>query len=355
MQTKEKLTIGALIGTAFCGLIYLIKSVLTPFICSLIIAYFLDPLVDYLTNKHKLPRLTATALILGLFLSIFIGASAILLPIIYTQAAELIDAVPRYLQVITRDLYPKIIATLNGFGMRLDSDFSHLVNGEKSSSYFIDLSRDFFSKALSSSSAFINVLSLIFITPILVFYLLKDWDILTRKIYELLPENIAAPTKEIAEEINKTLVSYVRGQLHVCLILATFYSISLSLVGLNFGFLIGFLTGMFAFIPYVGMLSGTSAAIIVALFQWGFNFGNLALVAVIFLVAQLIESNFLTPKLIGDKIGLHPVWMIFGLFVFGVLFGFIGVLLAVPLTAICSVIIKYFALKYKKKFVLQDE
>jgi predicted PurR-regulated permease PerM len=109
---------------------------------------------------------------------------------------------------------------------------------------------------------------------------------------------------------------------------------------------------MFAFMPYIGMLFGTSAAIIIALFQWGFNFTNLAPVAIIFLVAQLIESNFLTPKLIGNKIGLHPVWIIFGLFVFGVLLGFVGVLLALPLTAICGVIIKYFVLQYKKKFTL---
>jgi predicted PurR-regulated permease PerM len=197
----------------------------------------------------------------------------------------------------------------------------------------------------------INILSLIFITPILVFYLLKDWNILMIKIYELLPKSIAKQTKEVAGDINKTLAGYVRGQFNVCLILAIFYAASLSLVGLNFGFLIGFLTGMFAFVPYVGMFCGTVAAIVVALFQWGFDFTYLSLVAAIFLLAQLVESNFLTPKLIGDKIGIHPVWMIFGLFVFGVLFGFLGVLFAVPLTAIFGVIAKYFALQYKRKFV----
>jgi len=352
MQTREKYIIGALVLTVFCGLIYLIKSALTPFIFSLVVAYFLNPLVDYLSNKCKLARLTATALILGLFLSIFIGASAILLPIIYAQTAELIDALPKYLQVITQNFYPQIVSLLNGFGISLDSDFAHLVSGEKFSSYFLGLSQDFFSRALSSSATFINILSLIFIMPILVFYLLKDWNLLMQKIYELLPKNIAKTTKEIAKEIDKTLAGYVRGQFHVCLILAAFYSISLSLAGLNFGFLIGFLTGMFAFIPYIGMIFGTSAAIILALFQWGFDFTNLSLVTIIFLVAQLIESNFLTPKLIGNKIGLHPVWIIFGLFVFGVLFGFVGVLLAVPLTAICGVIIKYFVLQYKKKFAL---
>ncbi|MBU6140930.1 MAG: AI-2E family transporter [Proteobacteria bacterium] len=352
MQTKEKIFATALVLAIFCGFIYLVKSVLTPFIYSLIIAYFLDPLVDYLATKHKLSRITATSLILGLFLSIFISLSAVLLPIIYIQATDLVSALPRYLQIITQDFYPKIIGVLNGFGVSLDSDFSQLMNSEKSNSYFADLSQNFFSNALSSSATFINILSLIFITPILIFYLLKDWDILIKNTYEFLPKSIAPSAKEIAREIHKTLAGYVRGQFNVCFILAIFYSISLSLIGLNFGFLIGFLTGILAFIPYVGMLSGTIAALVVALFQWGFDFKELALVGTVFLVAQLVESNFLTPKMIGKKIGLHPVWMIFGLFFFGSLLGFIGVLIAVPLTAICSVVIKYFALKYKKKFVL---
>lgn len=347
MQIKA--IIALLILTFFCGLFYLIKSVLTPFICSLIIAYFLNPLVDRLTTKHKLSRLASTSLILGLFLSIFISVSAILLPIIYMQTADLIEALPRYLQILSREFYPKIVKIIEPFGVQLDAEIGHLISGDKSK--FVALSQHFLSNALSSSLTFINLLSLIFITPILVFYLLKDWDILMTKIYELLPKSVAKPTKDIAQDINKTLAGYVRGQFNVCLILAVFYAASLSLVGLNFGFLIGFLTGMFAFIPYVGMFCGTIAAIVVALFQWGFDFTNLSLVAVIFLFAQLIESNFLTPKLIGDKIGIHPVWMIFGLFVFGALFGFFGLLFAVPLTAICGVITKYLALQYKRKFV----
>lgn len=345
----NKTIIAIVILVVFGGLIYLIKSVLTPFICSLVIAYFLNPLVDYLTNKHKLSRLTSTSLILGLFLSIFISLSAILLPIIYMQTAALIEELPRYLEIVTKEFYPKIIQILEPLGLQFDNDIVHLISSDKSK--FIALSQNFLGNALSSSLTLINILSLIFITPILVFYLLKDWDVLMIKIYELLPKSIAKQTKDIAGDINKTLAGYVRGQFNVCLILAIFYAISLSLVGLNFGFLIGFLTGMFAFVPYVGMFCGTVAAIVVALFQWGFDFTYLSLVAAIFLFAQLIESNFLTPKLIGDKIGIHPVWMIFGLFVFGVLFGLLGVLLAVPLTAVFGVVIKYFALQYKRKFV----
>lgn len=344
---QNRVTIAIVIFTIFCGLIYLVRSVLSPFIFSLIIAYLLNPLVEHLVSKNKISRITASSLILGLFLSVFISICAVLLPIIYIQTTELIDELPKYLQIIAHDFYPRIIAAFKPFGIELDSDLSHLIIQDKPR--LVNFSQNFLGSALTSSLTLINVISLIFITPILIFYLLKDWDILTKKTYSFLPEYISHPVKEVAHEIHKILGGYVRGQFNVCLILTIFYSISLSFVGLNFGFLIGFLTGIFAFIPYIGMLCGTTVAFILALFQWGFDFTNLSFVALIFIFAQIIESNFLTPKLIGDRIGVHPVWMIFGLFVFGILFGFIGVLFAVPLTAVCGVIARYFAKKYKNK------
>ena len=221
---------------------------------------------------------------------------------------------------------------------------------EKINSKLIELSKNIFDNAITSSIVLINVISIIFIAPILVFYLLKDWDLFLKKINSYLPRRISAPVKEIAKEIDKTLSGYIRGQFNVCIILAIIYAALLSICGLNFGFLIGFLTGLFAFVPYIGMLLGVTAAIIASLFQWGFDISHIAVISSIFIFGHLIESNFLTPKLIGSKIGLHPIWIIFGLFVFGALFGFVGVLIAVPLTAIFGVIIKYFAIEYKKKF-----
>jgi predicted PurR-regulated permease PerM len=129
-----------------------------------------------------------------------------------------------------------------------------------------------------------------------------------------------------------------------------FYSLALTLSGLNFGFLIGFITGLLSFIPFVGMGIGVFTALLVGCFQWGLSLSNFIVVISIFTAGQIIESNFLTPRLVGKKIGLHPVWIIFGLFVFGSLFGFIGVLLAIPLTAIFGVILKFFAAKYKESF-----
>ena len=350
MKTRDKIIFSLLALVAFGWLISMIKSILTPFISSLIIAYFLDPLVDYLCKKHKLSRLTATSLIMGLFLAFIISTSAILLPIIYIQTHALISSLPGYLEIFISDFYPAIADALNHLGFKLDTNFSHLTENSEIANQLLGLSSNVLSGAASSSVTIINILSLIFITPILVFYLLKDWDILVGKINDLLPKKFSSSLKKLASDIDKTLAGYIRGQFNVCLILGIIYSSLLSFTGLNFGFLIGFLTGIFSFIPYVGMLCGVGFAVAVGLFQWGFDLTHISLVALVFIFGQIIESNFLTPKLIGKKIGLHPVWIIFGLFVFGSLFGFVGILIGVPLTAICGVVIKHLAASYKQKF-----
>ncbi len=344
MQSKNKLVYFAGILAALFWLIYTVKSVLAPFVFAFVIAYFLNPLISHITNKHRLSRLTAVSIILSIFFAVFTGLCVILLPIIYAQTIELAGALPQYMQVITQNILPKIIEILTKTGFKVEADFSSLLDNKIN----IDLS-GFLHNALNSSIALINILSLIFITPILVFYLLKDWNLLVRNINDFLPRNVATAGKKIIGDINQVLSNYIRGQLNVCLILGLFYSIGLSLAGLDFGFLIGFLTGIFCFIPYLGMFIGVGVAVVVALFQWGFDHSHLATIALIFTIGQIIESNFLTPKMIGSKVGLNPVWVILGFFVFGVLLGFIGILLAVPLTAICGTIIKHFALEYKKQ------
>lgn len=350
MKSKDKIIYGIIILAFFFWLIYLVKSILAPFICSLIIAYFLDPLVDRLTEKHNVARPKATSLILGLFFALFISFSLLLLPIIYSQSIALIEVVPEYFGTITTDLYPIVAKSLNDLGFSLDSDLSHIIEKDQMTSQVLGFSKNILGNAVSSSVVIINVLSLTFVTPILIFYLLKDWDVMIKRISHYLPRNGSSEIKKVVKEIDRTLSGYIRGQFNVCLILGITYAVLLSFTGLNFGFLIGLLTGMLSFIPFLGMLTGVIIAMVVAFFQWGFDVTYISVIGAVFLFGQVVESNFLTPKLIGSKIGLHPVWMIFGLFFFGALFGFVGVLVAVPLTAICGVIFKYFALEYKKKY-----
>lgn len=348
MKLSEKSIL--LITIFLCGcLIYMIRSVMTPFIFSLVAAYFLNPLVNLLDKKFKLSRLASTSLIMVLFLTIIIVLAVTLLPVLCDQLISLASSLPSYLQTLAQDLYPKIVANLNKAGMNLNPDISHLLQDERMNSQFVDVAKSVLNNAINSSATVINLLSLIFIMPILIFYLLKDWNHLVDHINEYLPHGISTTTRKIAGDIDKSMSAYIRGQFNVCMILAAFYSISLGISGLNFGFLIGFCTGLLIFIPYIGMLCGIITATIVGLVQWGFNPTYVIIITSIFVVGQILESNFLTPKLIGDRIGLHPVWIIFGLFVFGALLGIIGVLFAVPLTAISGVFVKHFLFEYKKR------
>ncbi len=351
MKLREKIICVALALFCCAYLLYSVRSVLTPFICSIVIAYFLNPLVNRFHRQYKINRLRATSLILGLFFATLIGVSLLIIPVIYSQTIEFIDSIPSYFKIITTEFYPKFSKFANNMGFTFEDDFAHLAAKEDVASKAINFSKDLLGNLINSSSVLLNMLSLFFITPILLFYFLKDWEVIVKKINEYLPRNGGDQIRKVFLDINKTMSGYIRGQFNVCLMLGIMYAAMLSFTNLNFGFLIGFMTGMLVFIPYVGMLIGVTIAIIVALFQWGLDMENIALVSLVFLIGQVVESNFLTPKLVGEKIGLHPLWLMFGLFFFGISFGFIGVLFAVPLTAISGVIVKNIATEYKKRFV----
>ena len=194
----------------------------------------------------------------------------------------------------------------------------------------------------------LNLLSLLFITPIVTFYVLRDWDIMMEKISSWLPQKHRSVILEQFRLIDITLAGYIRGQTNVCLLLGTFYAIGLMLVGLDFGFVIGFMTGILSFIPYVGLLVGMSVGLCVAFVQFGGleGIGSIGIVAAIFVVGQVIEGNFVSPKLVGDKVGLHPLWIMFGMLAGAALFGFVGVLISVPMTAVIGVLMRFMLSKY---------
>lgn len=349
MILRDKIIFWILGIAAFFYFLNSISSILFPFITAVMVAYFLDPLVNKL-QKFKLSRPICALIISGFFVAIIAVICLVILPSIYRESVNFINLVPGYFEVFIKETYPSIVNFLQAKGYRINSDFAGYLNEEnlpKILSFFQDILKNI----MKSSVSIINIFSLIFIIPILVFYLLKDWHLLVGNINGYLPSKYALKIRKIFGEIDKTLSGYLRGQLNVCLILGGIYAVGLGIVGLNFGILIGFFTGIMAFVPYVGMVIGVIMALIVALFQWGIDFTQLWSLAIVFLIGQIIESNFLTPKLVGKKIGLHPVWVIFAIFVFGILFGFVGVLFSVPLAAICGVIIKFIAHEYKDSFV----
>ena len=193
-----------------------------------------------------------------------------------------------------------------------------------------------------------NGLVVLVVAPVVAFYLLLDWDRMTASIDDLLPRDHAPVIRELAADIDRTLASFVRGQGTVCLILGTFYAIALMLIGLQFGLIVGLVAGLLTFIPYVGALVGGVLSIGLALFQFWGDWIWIAAVAAVFMVGQAVEGNFLTPKLVGSSVGLHPVWLLFALAAFGTLFGFVGMLVAVPVAAMLGVLARYGIAHYRK-------
>jgi len=347
MKLKDKIIFCFALLAVFVWFLYLINSVLAPFICAIIIAYFFNPLANKL-QKYQLSRTFAALIILGVFLLAITLIMVFLAPILYDQFSSLINAIPKYYDIFITKTYPKIVTMAAHFGLNLNNDITSYFDN-KNLTKLLSFSNDILGNIMKSGVTIVNVISLIFVTPILIFYLLKDWNILVNQIDKYLPKRYASSIRKVFREIDYSLSGYVKGQFNVCLILGILYGTGLSFSDLNFGFLIGFLTGIMSFIPYIGMLIGATITVIIGLFQWGFDLAQFGIIATVFLVGQIIESNFLTPKLIGEKIGLHPAWIIFGLFVFATLFGFTGVILAVPMCAIVGVVIKFIASEYLKR------
>lgn len=323
--------------TAFGGLLWLFSPVLLPFVVGLAIAYLLDPAVDRL-ELFGLPRWAATAAALTLFgLTAFL-ALLLLVPLIQAQIAHLVDVLPGYAaraREAAAPLMEKILARLSPDDVaRLRAAVGQHVGDV--AGWVGKLMRG----VLSSGVALFDVLSVLFITPVVAFYLLRDWDLLVAKVDSWLPRRSADTIRDQCREVDRTLAGFLRGQATVCLSLGGFYAVALTLAGLDFALVIGLMSGLLTFIPYVGSLFGLVASVGLAALQFD-EAWRVAAVAGVFAFGQMIEGNVLTPKLVGDKVGLHPVWVMFSLLAGGALFGFLGVLLAVPVAAALGVLVRF--------------
>lgn len=320
----------------------------------MIVAYLLDPIVDKMTEKG-IKRGFATALIISLFFTIIIGLAIIIIPIIYDQIVAFISKVPVYVEYFDDKIHPIIEKITESLGITKTQSNGVGEYISKNSEGIMEISKRFFSNLLSSSIGIISTISMLLIMPITAFYMLKDWDNIVASVNKNLPKKYSGTIKKIFTEVDRTVSAYIRGQIQVCLILGLFYGISLTITGLEFGFLIGFATGLASFIPYIGMLIGVVVGLVVAFFQYGPDLASLGMIFAIFAIGQIVEGNFITPRLIGEKVGLHPMWIIFGLFTGGALMGFVGVLIAVPVTAIVGVLIRFTLEDYRKHFTDEPE
>ncbi len=329
-----------LAGMAVFGLLlFLLRDILLPFVAGMAVAYLFDPIADRLED-WGLSRTMATVVIIALFMIVTLGALFLLLPILYHQALDLMSRAPAIAGAV-RDYVLSLFETLAPDQI------------ERASEALAGFTDDIVGWALSfgeglwrSGLALVNLIAMLFITPIVTFYLLRDWDHMTARMDALLPRKHAAVIREQLRKINDTLAGFVRGQGLVCLTLALLYAVGLSLAGLDFGLIVGLSAGALSFIPYVGAIAGFVVGVTLAFLQFD-DLIRVGAVALVFAVGQVLEGNFLSPKLVGERVGLHPVWVIFGAFAGATLFGFVGILLAVPATAVIGVLVRFAIERYE--------
>lgn len=343
MSQEKQMWFWAAGFAAFLFLLYVLSSVLTPFVAGLAVAYFLDPLADRLEHLLK-SRSAATAVILLVFFAIVGALGMALFPLLQAQITGLVTRIPDAVEAAHGLLDPLVAQIEREMGveeLQKLKDNAGAFAGE-AVSWLIGVLKSLF----LGGKAFVNTLSLLFIMPVVAFFLLRDWDVLVAKVDSLLPRKSAHTIREQFRDIDATIAGFVRGQATVCLALGAIYATGLTLVGLEFGLLIGLGTGLMAFVPYVGMLIGLLVAGSVALVQFSDPFSFL-MVAAVFGVGQTIDAAFLTPNLVGGRVGLHPVWIIFALMAGGALFGFTGVLLAVPAASVIGVLVRFGIGRYR--------
>jgi len=337
-------TLWLIIFLATMALIYALRSILLPFVLGCLIGYLLDPLVDWL-QKHKINRNIATILVL---LSIVLVSVPTIITISYfaeLQLKSFINAMPQYIASFNHKIMPLINSLQESFpALSKESALNYLQNNFTQA---IQFSGRFFHKIITGGYAIFNIISLLLITPVVAFYMLRDWDNFINHINNILPKSHRKTIQQQALAIDNILSSFIRGQLSVCLILGAFYAIGLSIIRLDLGLVVGFISGIISFIPYVGSITGFILSMAIAFAQFD-TISPIIAVAGVFFCGQILEGYFLTPKLVGDSIGLHPLWVMFALLAGGTLLGFLGLMIAVPIAAVIGVLVRYAISEYQK-------
>ncbi|PWE49177.1 AI-2E family transporter [Thioclava sp. NG1] len=337
LPARQQVTYWSVAALVLVLSLWWLGNVILPFIMGGAIAYFLDPLADRL-EKLSLSRAASTAIIGLVTVLIFVILALAVVPMLARQLAQLVALAPDLLsslQAFLNERFPNLLQnsvvndTLNSLGSAIKARGGELA-----------------ATLLSSAMTLVNVVVFIVVVPVVAFYMLLDWDRMVAKIDGWLPRDHVQTIRTIARDIDRVLSGFVRGQVTVCLVLGGFYAIALMAAGLDFGLLVGSVAGALTFIPYIGAIIGGTLAIGLALFQFWGEWFNIGIVAGIFVLGQFLEGNFVTPKLVGDSVGLHPLWLIFALSAFGTLFGFVGMLVAVPVAAVIGVVARFFIDQY---------
>ena len=334
-------------AVVFFLVIWLLGDVLLPFIVGGAIDYFLDPIADRL-ERLGLSRAAATSAISLVALMLVILLVLAVIPTLVGQLTALVNSAPEFarkLQNFLLERFPDLTdststirQTLAQIGAAIQERWAVLAES-----------------VLSSALGVISVLLFIVVVPVVAFYLLLDWDDMVARIDSMLPLDHAPTIRRLAREIDAVLAGFVRGQVSVCLVLGTYYAVALMLAGLQFGLIVGAIAGAITFIPYIGALVGGVLAIGLALFQFWGDWFHIGIIAAIFAIGQFVEGNVLTPRLVGKSVGLHPVWLLFALSAFGSVFGFVGMLIAVPVAASIGVLMRFGMEQYRSSLLYRGK
>ncbi len=318
-------------------LLYLLAPILSPFAVGAVFAYIGDPIVDRM-ERHRLSRTVAVCILFVLVTLVTVLALLLIVPLLQTQVLSLIDNIPNWAQWVQQVAMPKLgLKMPRGYQLDVDSLRKFLASHWDGATDFASIIAGYVGR---STPALLGFVANLFLIPIVSFYLLRDWDLMVARVRNLIPRRLLPQGIAFASEANDVLSALIRGQLLVMLALAVIYSLGLWIVGLKVALLIGILSGLVSFVPYLGFVGGLLAASIAMLVQEQ-SITGVAWVTLVFTIGQMLEGGVLTPMLVGDRIGLHPVAVIFAIMAGGQLFGFVGVLVALPVAAVLAVLVRH--------------
>ncbi|HEV7457259.1 MAG TPA: AI-2E family transporter [Roseococcus sp.] len=348
---RQRLGLLAGVGLALLLGLWMFSAILTPFVLAGCIAYFLDPLASRMA-RLGMPRWLSAILLVTLLLLLGLLAVLLLYPLILAQIGVLLARLPGYIATINAALRDFLLSLEEAAGPEMvDARLRELIIGQAGT--MVGWLGTSATRLLGQGMALFHVFTLAVVTPVVSFYLLRDWPGIMGRLERWLPRRSAPTVLQLARDVDRVLSAWLRGQLLCCLALGAFYAITLSAAGLELGLMVGLVSGLLSFIPYVGSLTGFALSVLLAIGQWG-DWNGVILVVGIFVLGQVLEGYVIYPRLLGDRVELHAVWVIFALFAGGVAFGFLGVLLAVPIAAAVGVLARHWLRRYLDSPVYLD-
>ena len=331
----RQLTFWLLTFLVLAAVLWLLHDILLPFVAGIALAYVLAPLADRV-ERLGMNRTVAALLIVSVLVVALIALILLLVPLLLQQGAALISHIPGYFNRIKELIVDSNLPWLNWLGAAETGKSASDLVGQVAT-WLLSFSYSLW----TGGKALVSFASVLIVMPVVTFYLIRDWHAMIDRVDNWVPVQRRDTVRQLGREIDAAIGGFLRGQFGVCLVLGCYYAIGLMLVGLDFGLLIGLIAGVITFVPYIGSMTGLMIAVSVAIAQFWPDWKRIMLVVAIFLIGQFIEGNVVSPKFVGERVGLHPVWLIFAMFAFGYLFGFVGLLIAVPLGAAIAVLLRF--------------